>query len=386
MTSGKFEMMTLNAIIFFSVLVLFFSCSGKDTSAVAGSTLGNQNSCPAVTEAIGETVSTIDTSIWYVFQDRNNNYWFGSNGQGVYRYDGKNILHFSTKDGLCNDQLRGIQEDSSGNLYFNTVNGISKYDGKAFTTLRVTQSASPDGGWRLRPGDLWFQGAQDSGVVYRYDGTTLHRLEMPKTRIGEEFIANHPRSKYPNIHFSPYDVYSIYKDRRGNLWFGTNIGVCRYDGRSFAWITEEELGIDDIAYHVRSTFEDKKGNFWFSNTMYVLDVYQDDKARIRKDVTAGPEGSVSFRKEKGIVDSKDHDAAYFMSSVQDSNGDLWMVTYNKGLWRYDGKKLTLYLIKDGAKDVLLFSIYKDKQGGLWLGTHTAGVYKYNGKTFEKFIF
>ena len=69
--------------------------------------LSNQNS----TIAVGDTVSELDKTIWIIFQDKNNNYWFGSNGQGVYRFDGKTILHFSTKDGLLNNGIRGIQED-----------------------------------------------------------------------------------------------------------------------------------------------------------------------------------------------------------------------------------------------------------------------------------
>ncbi len=29
---------------------------------------------------------------------------------------------------------------------------------------------------------------------------------------------------------------------KGNIWFGTNpVGVCRYDGKSFEWITEEDV-------------------------------------------------------------------------------------------------------------------------------------------------
>lgn len=353
-------------ILFFGVFSLCASCSGQNTAQTSGSIFKNH---------IGDTVSAIEKGAWCILQDRNNNYWFGSDGEGIYRYDGKNLIRFTTKDGLCNDRIRGIQEDSSGNIYFNTVNGVSKFDG-TFTTLTSTRSNLPDGGWRSQPGDLWFPGAQDSGVVYRYDGVTLYRLELPKTKAGEDFIAEHPRSKYPNIHFSPYDVYGIYRDRRGNRWFGTNTGLCRYDGKNFAWISEEELGIGDIAYHVRSVYEDKSGYFWFTNTMHRFEVLPNNNET----------DTISYRKDKGIVDSKDHDAAYFMSSVEDNSGDLWMVTYNKGVWRYDGKTLARYLIKDGDKDVTLFSVYKDKQGSLWLGTHTAGAYKFNRKVFEKFKF
>lgn len=350
------------------VLLFMFtsSCGGQNKPATSNH---------IVSRAVGDTVNALDKSIWYVFQDRKNNYWFGSNGQGVYRYDGRYLVQFTRKHGLCNDQIRVIQEDEHGNLYFNTIGGVSKFNGHVFTTLKISGSDDANAGWRLHPDDLWFAGAQDSGVVYRYEGASLFRLKFPKTKAGENFIAQYPRSKYPQMTFSPYDVYSIYKDRKGNLWFGTNLGVCRYNGKTFDWLSEKELGIDDISLHVRSTYEDKDGYFWFTNTMHRFDIYSENN-----------NGKESFNpiKVNGIINSKDHDVSYFMSSVEDNNGDLWMVTYSKGVWRYDGKELTHYQVKDGNEDALLFSIYKDRMGDLWLGTHTAGAYKFNGKGFEQF--
>lgn len=58
-------------------------------------------------------------------------------------------------------------------------------------------------------------------MVYQYDGKSLHRLEFPRTKAGDEFIARFPRSEFPNVKSSPYDVYTIYKDSKGSVWFGT---------------------------------------------------------------------------------------------------------------------------------------------------------------------
>ena len=183
-------------------------------------------------------VSELGKSVMYVFQAKNNDYWFGSNDRGVYRYDGKTIVNFTTKDGLVSNRIRGIQEDKSGNIYFTTYEGISKFDGQVLHDVeRSAESAATD--WKKQPDDLWFVGAPDAGVVYRYDGKSLHRLEFPKTKAGDEHIAKYPRSKFPNAKYSPYDVYTIFKDSKGNLWFGTaTLGVCRYDGKSFAWLSE----------------------------------------------------------------------------------------------------------------------------------------------------
>ena len=89
---------------------------------------------------IGRTVFEIDNRIWKIFQDTKGNYWFGSNGNGIYKFDQKTLKQFTTIDGLVHNQIRGIQEDKSGNLYFETSNGINKFDGQKFTTLTPIKS------------------------------------------------------------------------------------------------------------------------------------------------------------------------------------------------------------------------------------------------------
>ena len=54
------------------------------------------------------------------------------------------------------------------------------------------------------------------------------------------------------------------------------------------------------------------------------------------------------------------------------------------MYKYDGKTITNYTVKDGTKDVNLISMYKDNQDNLWLGTPENGIFKFNGNTFERF--
>ena len=201
-------------------------------------------------------------------------------------------------------------------------------------------------------------------------------MKFPKHHLEDKFYSG---GVAPS--FSPYGIYSIYKDSKGNVWFGTsNLGVCRYDGKSFAWISEADLTEleEGPAPGVRAILEDKEGNFWFSNHIrHRYKVYRKNKK--------APGEAVAYTALKGIDISKEQKMQdYFMSITQDDDGDLWMLTYNAGVWRYDGENLIHYPVKEGHINVLLFSIYKDREGGLWLGTHNSGPYKFNGKTFEKF--
>jgi ligand-binding sensor domain-containing protein len=201
-------------------------------------------------------------------------------------------------------------------------------------------------------------------VVFRYDGRSLHRLEFPRTRLGDEHFERMPRSKFPNAIYSPYDVYCIVRDSKGNLWFGsTCVGVCRYDGRSFDWLVDKTL----VEAPVRSILEDRKGNLWFSYSGQA----PFDGFRAVQDF-----GKLQTGAEGNIVEG--------MSIIEDDNGRLWTAALRAGAFSYDGDRKVGYPIRDGEAEIEVFAIYKDNRGVLWLGTHNGGAYKFNGKTFERF--
>ncbi len=340
-------------------------------SPLSACTAGPKES-PGAPGEVGDVVQDLGDKLWIVFQDKKNTYWFGSDGEGVYRVDGRDILRYTTQDGLCNDHIRQILEDESGSIYFNTLGGISKFDGQRFSTLVPIEGSASE--WKLEPGDLWFRG----NGPYRYDGKSLYRLEFPKHELEDLF-----NSKFPGVPYSPYEVYTIYKDSKGSIWFGTSsFGACRYDGNSFTWISEPELVEleDGPSFGIRAIVEDGDGRFWLSYTLHRYDVPSADP--MAQDKTA-----IKYRQEPGIGASGPYvadDYSYFTSAVKDEQGSLWLATYGAGVWRYDGEHLTHYPVQENGKTVLLYSIYEDQRGVLWLGTTESGVYRFNGEAFERF--
>jgi streptogramin lyase len=328
---------------------------------------------------LGDVVQDLADDLWIVFQDKQNTYWFGSNSKGVYRVDGQDIVRYTTKDGLCNDSIRQILEDGSGNVYFNTCGGISKFDGQRFSTLVPIESSTSVSEWKLEPGDLWFQGNQNDNGPYRYDGQSLYHLEFPKHDMEDGF-----NSMFPGVPpYSPYQVYTVHKDSRGHVWFGTStFGACRYDGKSLTWFSDKELVEVDAgpSFGVRGIIEDREGKLWLSNTLHRYDV-DPTAAAGQEDTAAG------YTREPGLVDpgaQSKPEYTYFTSGLRDNQGALWMATYGAGVWRYDGNRMTHYPLQEAGHAVLLYSIYEDNQGVLWLGTLEAGAYRFNGETFEPF--
>lgn len=345
--------MKLNLLFLCWLLTLTTSCYGQ----ISKQQVNTENTVK------GDTVLELGNNIMVVYQDKKNTYWFGSWETGVYKYDGKTLLNYTTKHGLINNRIDEIKEDNHGNVYFvsaNATSAISKFNGDNFTTL----TAVPSDNWKLDSTDMWFEYSYgNTGKVYRYDGITLFELQFPN----------------PPTLSNPFDIYSIYKDRKGNIWFGTNpVGVCRYDGKSFDWITEDDVTEfrNEGANGVRSIVEDKNGDFWF-NTEFRYSVY--DSA------TLNSNSFYTRHKSIGGLDGKnDSNLDEYLSSVLDNDNNLWFVTYLDGVWKYDGSKITHYAVQNNAKDISLFSIYKDNFGDLWLGTHASGAYKFNGQSFERF--
>ncbi len=348
--------MKFYTFLFFCVLVLFASCNGQNTKKKITE---NQS---AELFVKGDTVKELGKSIMVIYQDKKNNYWFGSWETGVYKYDGNSILNYTTKHGLPSNRIDEIKEDEFGNIFFTSCSPnstITKFDGNTFKVLSPLSSNY----WQLNATDLWFRHSYPNEKVYRYDGTTLHELNLPK----------------PKDFSNPFEIYSIYKDTKGNIWFGTNpLGVCRYDGKTFEWITEEDVTEfrNEGANGVRSILEDKNGDFWF-NTENRYSVY--DSITLNSD-------KFYTRHERigGLDGKKDSNLDEYLSCVKDDIDNLWFVTYRDGVWKYDGESITHFPVKDNSKDITLFSIYKDSKGGLWLGSHENGAFKFNGTTFEKF--
>jgi ligand-binding sensor domain-containing protein len=368
----------IKLLMFHLPILLMMSCGHAMNSSVHQpenlSRLGEQIS--------GDTVQHLGKNIMTVLQDQQHNIWFASWEDGVYCYNGKILLHYTTAHGLSHNRVDEIREDARGNVYFNTQGGINKFDGSRFSELEVSPFAL--NAWKLEKDDLWFRCLNQSGHVFRYDGELLHRLHFTGSERGDSLLRTDASGNGHNSTLDPYAVYTIYKDQSGNIWFGTAaLGACRFNGRDFLWLQEDDLTElhDGPANGVRGIAEDKNGDFWM-NTI----------ARYR--ITDSHEMAGNPRQQKGYMrlngigsmdGKKDGVLNEFMSVAKDNNGDMWIVTYNEGVWKYNGHDLEHFEITDGRKQIHIFSVSKDNNGVMWLGTHEHGAYFWNGERFESFM-
>jgi hypothetical protein len=62
--------MKLTTLIFFSILTILTSCNGQTKNNAAKAEVFSEQI------AKGDTVNKLGDHLWYVFQDKKNNYWF----------------------------------------------------------------------------------------------------------------------------------------------------------------------------------------------------------------------------------------------------------------------------------------------------------------------
>ncbi len=75
---------------------------------------------------------------------------------------------------------------------------------------------------------------------------------------------------------------------------------------------------------------------------------------------------------------------YVMKTAWDTSGNLWLATWGKGLYKYDGKTLTNFnKTNNQIPNDSVYTIYFDHNNVKWIGTHK-GLANYNNTTWNIF--
>jgi ligand-binding sensor domain-containing protein len=193
--------------------------------------------------------------------------------------------------------------------------------------------------------NLWF-GTIGEGVV-RYDVKTLTYFSNPDG-------------------FNSNSVFAINEDKNGNLWFGTDQGVYKYDGKTFRNYNQKD-GLSHIDISRKSILVDRSGAIWVGTHGGVF----------RYDPSADSNGGQSFSLFKQLPPIN------VAGIIEDSSGNIWFASSNKGVFRYDGKSITNIAEKEELGENYAGGIAQDKAGNMWF-TMKNGICKYDGKTLTEY--
>ena len=151
------------SLIFFIALII--SCSNQTNSNQITKTIQHSDKNKDIESKIDTSfLLKFTTGVRSVLEDSKGNIWFGSHQEGVCLFDGKKLTYFTVKDGLSNNQIRSIYEDSNRTIWFEGGEGISSFDGKRIITHHIKNYIFKND-WQTGKNDLWFKG--DEGIGYK---------------------------------------------------------------------------------------------------------------------------------------------------------------------------------------------------------------------------
>ncbi len=221
---------------------------------------------------------------------------------------------------------------------------------------------------------------------------------------------------------------AMLQDRHGFIWFGTQAGLCRYDGYRFKTYLHDPNDSTSISGNwVMSLLEDSRGAIWVGTfqsglnrfdpstevfTRYTYDAR--DTSGINDDdifsIYESRDGVIWLGTFGGGINRLDPSTGKFAHFVPDStdlfsindneiwkicearDGTFWIGTWKGGLNRFDrstGKfRHFVYSASNPASisDNEVLDIYEDKEGYLWVTTNKGGLNRFDPATerFERY--
>ncbi len=288
-----------------------------------------------------------------ILQDREGNVWIGTD-VGLNQFRGERFQIFDEADGMTNNLVWSVLCDKAGNIWLGTNRGVSRisvtfneqyaarYTVKNFTTNDGLTGNAVLSMFEDAEGDMWF-GCGFGGVS---------RLKKGANRL--QSMNNNEND------LAETSVYTISDDKYGNVWFGTRYGASRYDKTSGAfrnYTIDDGLGGNNI-YRI---FKDSKGILWFGALGGYLTAY---------------DGS-SFKKYDETTGIKHR---FILCIDEDKHGNLWFGSYGGGLYKFNGTEFINYNVEHGLSSPSPYAIVADEENRIWIGT-TNGIDRFDANKF-----
>lgn len=149
-----------------------------------------------------------------ITEDQNGNIWIATEGDGVFRYDGKHITNYRMTEGLCSNYCYGIEVDKNNSVWVAHKNGLSEKKAlkKDFNPITKTEGLlfienNQNAIYKDRNGDLWF-GTTEGIVHYNSEIGRISNAE-PKVSILGLKISGNPFILSEPVEV-PYGIHSVH--------------------------------------------------------------------------------------------------------------------------------------------------------------------------------
>jgi len=278
-----------------------------------------------------------------------------------------NFEHITLDDGLSDNTVYSIAQDTTGFLWFGTQNGLNKFDGYTFTVYKHdpfnSNTVSNDNAGNIfadRDGLIWI--GTWGGGLDRFD---------PKSGTFTNFqhSADNPTSLSHNR------VQTIFQDSSGTIWVGTaGGGLNKFNAASQTFTRYQNQPGDPTSLsnnRVWRIAEDLNHQLWIATS--------DGLNRF------DPATETFTRYFNNPADDHSLSHSLIRTLTVDSNGTLWVGT-ERGLNRFNPQTNNFERFLNNPTDRqslsnnVINALFEDSAGRFWIGTSGGGLNRLNRET------
>ena len=295
-----------------------------------------------------------------VFMDRDGFIWVATRN-GLNRYDGYQFLTLKKESqrgrGMASNYVNCMTQDRRGVFYIGMYGALQSYDGSVFRNIKTYDLLG-----RLQPHYITSLLVRANGDLLV--GTSGHGL----LRLTGEDEARQMGGVLKDIH----TVQRLMEDSHRCVWIVTEReGLLRWDGKQVRRYFQNP----DQLTMVRDVCEDAGGRIFVAtatNGLYRLDIDKNGRQ-------TNPES------RDGMTHIKGTDGMHVSTLFVRSSGQVMLGCDGQGAAIYDPNTGMLTNNPYFSRDVDLstakvYSICEDRNGNIWLGLLQKGIYMHPGKT------
>ncbi|GAA4395913.1 two-component regulator propeller domain-containing protein [Nibrella viscosa] len=263
--------------------------------------------------------------------------------------------HLTTENGLSQNSVLAITQDSRSFMWYGTRVGLNRYDGHTLKTYIHVPSDS---------GSLstnYVMSLLTDSHKTLWVGTTNGLNRYNPVTDAFQLLTHQPQQAGS---LSNNTINCLMEDKKGRLWVGTSYGLNLLSDRkrqrfiTYTTQTEPALAGDNI----RAIFEDSAGNVWVGTT----------EGLTRLTPTHTGYSAQVFRHQPGVSGTLSD--SYIRAIAEDEHHRVWIGTTCGGLNRYNPatQSFTVFMHDPERTGSLVHNsiraIIRRKDGRLWIGT------------------
>lgn len=317
--------------------------------------------------SVGQGLS--QNSVLSITQDSRGFMWLGTEG-GLTRYDGIRFRIYKRNDAdstsLSNNIINTLFNDSEQTLWIGTGNGVNIYNPQkdVFEQIRINGSLA---------GNINFIYEDRKGQIWIGSHNGLHLLTNRRKKQFQSFYAS-AAGIAGNI------VWAVFEDHNGGIWVGTNNGLTKMQWQNGGWQFE--------------TFRHEAGRPGSLSTNYITSITEDVQHKLWiGTLGAGVNLYDPATNTFSAYSHKDNDPASLINNMIHRvifiKNKIWVGT-SEGLSIIDPatKNITSYQHDASDKKSLshnaVFDLFEDARGSVWVGTYYGGANILSNTSFSSF--